>query len=332
MSLKMSFPCLRGAFLAGSLLVADLLCAESPEALTLPIGVVEVPLTEAGETAMISQGGLVPPRVFEGGGAVPAATTLTANAPGWTPGVYAGTHYVQLESGAWAAITANTADTLTLERPLPLTGASVFKIHPLQTLDGLFGGDNTAGFIEGADLSSADIVALWDSTVQNYAGFYYYNSTRQRWEDAANQPAGGTILYPDEGMLVISAGSGSIRLSGEVQLGSTTGAIAGQGGMSIVPNPYPVPLVLKDAGFENALSGGATFGEADWLLVWDNALQSFSAYFYYDTDDNTWKDAGNNPATATDAVPPAASIAVIKNSSGSADWTMAQPFALPPLL
>jgi hypothetical protein len=302
------------------------LLSASPEMMTLPVGVVEVPIVGEGKTAFISQGGLVAARVFEGPGAVPTATSLTADAPGWVPGAYAGTHYVQLNGGEWSAITANGSDALTLESDLPISPSVVFKIHPLQTVDGLFGANNTAGFTGGADLSSGDLLALWDSSVQNYLGFLYYNSTRERWEDASNNYAGGTILYPDEGLLVIGATDGSIRLKGEVQLDGTVGVLAGEGSMSIVPNPYVAPVAIKDAGFEDALSGGATFGDADWLLVWDNDLQSFSGYFYYDTDDSTWKDAGNNPATEDDVIVPSSSIAVIKNSVGVSTWKMSQPF------
>ena len=249
-----------------------------------------------GKTSIISQGGLVNSRVFEGEGAVSSANSLTAATPGWTPNAYAGTHYVQLDSGGWAPIVTNTEDTLTLETVLPVADPVVFKIHPLQSLDRLFGANNRAGFSSGADFSSSDILALWDSATQNYAGYYYYNSVRERWEDASNNFAGDTILYPDEGLLIIGVSAGSIRIKGEPQLGGTSGMIAGDSGMSIMPNPYPVPLVLKDAGFEQAISGGSSCGDSDWLLIWNNGLQSFFDYFYYDTDDNTWKDAGNNPA------------------------------------
>jgi len=68
-----------------------------------------------GKTSIISQGGLVNSRVFEGEGAVSSANSLTAATPGWTPNAYAGTHYVQLDSGGWAPIVTNTEDTLTLE-------------------------------------------------------------------------------------------------------------------------------------------------------------------------------------------------------------------------
>ena len=79
------------------------LLSASPEMMTLPVGVVEVPIVGEGKTAFISQGGLVAARVFEGPGAVPTTTSLTADAPDWIPGAYAGTHYVQLNGGEWSA-------------------------------------------------------------------------------------------------------------------------------------------------------------------------------------------------------------------------------------
>ena len=295
---------------------------------TDPVGVVVVPIKGAGATTIISNAGLLQARAYKGTGDVVSGDSLVISTQNWDVDAYAGTHYVQLENGEWSAILSNTADTLTLETSLQDAVGVMFKIHPLQTLDLIFGNQNDAGFTGGGNLGVSDIVALWDQGLQDFSGFYYYNTARVQWEDAFNNYAGNTVVYPDEAMVVIGQNDKNLLLKGEVQLGGTSGFIVGDADTSLVPNPYPVDLKISQVGLEGAIQGGSTEGDADWILIWDADSQTFSKY-YYDTDDSLWKNAADDSTvTDLDVIASGTAAVIIKNSTGNTNWEMTQPFTL----
>jgi len=313
------------SLLAGSaLFAASFLNA----ATTDPVGYVTIDIKGGGTTNLVANAGLVKASSFVGIGNVSGDTTLTLAGASWTVDAFASSYYVQLNiTGEWAQITSNTSDALTLASHLPNGSGQNFIIRPLNTLDSLFGSDNSAGFLGSATFGGGDIVAPWDASNQNLSAFYYYDTDDNSWKDAANNPAGTSIVYPDESLMVIGSGvDKSIVISGTVQTGVTSGDLFGDGGTNIVPNPYPVPLVIKDSGYESAITGGSTLAESDLLLTWDPSAQNFSAFYFYDTDDNTWKDSSNNAADVNDVIPVGGAAVILKYSLGGNSWVINQTY------
>ena len=314
------------SLVAAASLAASASFAQTTTVTSDTVGYVSIDIKGGSSTSLVSNAGLIQPSEASGNGTVSSGTTLTSTGASWTADAFAGTHYIILDSGEWSAITSNTSDTLTLDSALSDGADQGFSIHKLNTLDILFGATNSAGFTGGSNLGVSDIIAPWESSIQNFSGFYYYNTDRSRWEDASNNSAGSTIVYPDESLVVIAQSDAKIVISGTVQTGNTSGEVAGGGGTSIVPNPYPVDLKISESGYESVLQGGSNFGVADWALIWDRDTQNFSKFFYYNTNANEWQDASNNPATDTDVIPAGGAVVFVKNSAGIGEWSLAQTY------
>jgi len=292
-----------------------------------PVGAMAISIKGNDGATIISSGGFTRSVQYQGVGDVASARSFEDLDALWTTDAYAGTHYVQLSTGEWSSIESNTATVLSLGSDLPLSTAVEFKIIPFNTLDGMFGVANSAGFTGGENLSLSDLLLPWDAESQSYAGLYYYNSSRNRWEDVNNNNAGGAILYPDESLVIVGRTDKEILLSGAVQKGSSSGFVVGYGATSIIPNPYPIDVLISESNLENSISGGSDFGNSDWLFVWDHTSQSYSSYYYFDTDDGLWKDLGNNVVTNSDVIPAGYGVILVKNSPNNTAWYMNQPFS-----
>lgn len=292
---------------------------------TDPVGYVTVTIEGGGKTSIISNAGLLKSASYKGAGSV-SSGVLSVSGASFTVDEFASSHYVQFSNGSWSAISDNTATAITLDNPIADSADIGFTIRPLNTLDGLFGSNNSAGFTGGTNLAQADVIAIFDQATQNFAGLYYYNSSRTRWESSANAFSGGVIIYPDEALLVIGKSQKNIVFSGEVQEGITSGSLAGVGQSSLLPNPYPVDLLISESGFEDFLTGGANFAASDKVFIWDSANQLLSKFYYFDTDDSLWKTASNQVVTSSDVIPVGSAALIVKAQSGSATWSVEQSY------
>ncbi len=296
---------------------------------TDPVGYVSVDIVGGGGTSIISSAGLVQPAAYSNVGDITSGNVLTVSSASWAVDEFAGDHYVQFSNGEWSAVTSNTATILSLESTVSNATGISFSIRPLNTFDSLFGSDNSVGFTGGTSLAQADIVAIFDQATQNFAGLYYYNTSRTRWENSGNVASGGTILYPDEALVVIGKSAKTITFSGTVQLGTTSGSLAGVGQSSLLPNPYSVDVKISEAGFESIIVGGSNFGSSDKLFVWDSAAQQFNKLYYYDTDDSQWKTSSNVVVGDTDIIQVGGAVLIVRsNASVTEKWVLDQPFTL----
>lgn len=297
-------------------------------ATTEPVGAMLVGIKGDNGMNIIGTGGFTRAPEWAGTGEVTAPTAFEDPSAGWTGNAYSGTHYIQLESGEWAAIAANTATSLTLESSLSTGAGQAYRIIPFHTLASLFGEQNEAGFTGGSDITGADMLLVWDAPAQEYGGVYYYNSSRTRWEDGGNNPAAQAILYPDECLIIIGRSDKDILLNGTVPTGTSGGFLAGGDNVTVLPNPFPVDMPVASSNFEAFLAGGPHAGEADWLLLWDAVNQEYGELYYFDTDDSLWKDGDNYPVTNEDVIPAGGGVIVLKFSSGDASWYLNAPYTI----
>jgi len=296
-------------------------------ATTDPVGYVSINIQGGGASSLISNGGLVQPGIAASGASV-ATTTVTLPGASWIVDGFAGSHYVQLESGAWSAILSNSETQLTIESSLGTVANTALTIRPLHTLNTLFGTTNSAGFTGGSGLGQADIIAVFDQATQNFSGLYYYNTGSSEWQNSGNNTAGNTIVYPDEAIVVVGKTTKQITITGTVQTGTTSGSLAAVGETTLIPNTHPVDLKISESGYESFLIGGTGFGSADKVFVWDAAAQNFTGLYYYNSTADEWQTAANTTVTNTDVIPVGAAAVVVRANSGSDTWNLQQPFTL----
>lgn len=302
---------------------------------TDPVGYITINLLGAAtpKVNLINAGGLLQPASSTTAVTVSAGTTVTASGNIWEVDDFAGSHYVQISStGEWAAILSNTESTLTLDPSTPLVdGADLAAIiRPLNTLDSLFGSNNSAGFTGGSNLGVSDFMSIWDQENQNLPEAYYYNNVANEWRKASTNTAAGstTIIYPDETLVVFAKSDKPVVISGSVQAGATSGLLVGNSDTAMIPNPYPVDLKISAAGFESFLTGGSSFGPADKVFIWSPAISGFSEGYYFNnsTGPGEWRKASNNQAVSDSDVIPVGSSAVVIRSGSDSSWAVLQTY------
>jgi uncharacterized protein (TIGR02597 family) len=256
-----------------------------------------------------------------------------------------GSHYLEILSvngstqgpgvGATRTIVSSEAATksLLLELPLPtgLVAPIEYRILSHWTLAAIFGANNTAG-LQGGNALSADLVQLWNGS--GYDSFYYQTGGigGTGWRKVGDQTsnAGGTIIRPDQSVLIKRVGATALPwvVTGWIKLGQTSIDIAP--GFNFVPNPYSEAMTLGNCGLftGSATSGiaGGSATSADQVKLWNG-----SGYdtFYYQTSGiggTGWRKVG---AQSTDAsavsIAPGTSIIVRRNGPSGFTWAIPQP-------
>jgi hypothetical protein len=290
-----------------------------------PLGARRVTIQGDGQTTLLSSGGLRPAVVYAGTGES-TGTTLTSEGAAWIADEFSLGCYVELTSGDWSAILANTTNQLELDTPLPEGSGIVFRIVPHTTLNRMFGEANGAGLTGGSHIGEADILICWDNTSQATAGLYYFNTTAGQWLDAFNEPAGDVILYPDECLIVSGVGGDhEILLTGTVQLNPSTGKLTGDGSTNLIPNPFVFDVPVMSSGLEAGLSGGPDIGSADFLAAFDPVLQLVTRLYYFNTREQAWRDSFNRPLTAADVIPAGSGVIAVRHSPGGSEWRLEVP-------
>jgi uncharacterized protein (TIGR02597 family) len=273
--------------------------------------------------------------------------TITDSLAAWTENQFNGangSHYLEVLSvngsttaagvGTTISISATTAatKTLTLANGLPanVTAPIGYRVVRHWTIGSLFGATNTAG-LQGGTSVTADQVQLW--TGSSYQSLYYQTAGigGTGWRQVGNQSAdaSGTAVKPDQS-LIIKRGQNSpisITVIGEVKTGRTSFAI--NPGFNFVPNPYSVAMTLSSCGIYtgSGTSGvaGGNITNADQVLVWNGS--SYDTYYYQTSGigGTGWRKVGDLSSDAGGAgIPPASSVIVRRNNSGSFTWVMPQ--------
>ena len=311
---------------SGLLIFSSSLLAQTTTISTDPVGYVTVDI-KGGGTNIISNAGLLQPISSVGVGAVTNEVVLNVSNVNYMENEFANTHYVQFtESGDWSAIESNTVNSISLETPVANGTDLAFVVRPLNTLDSLFGSDNSAGFTGGSSFVSSDKILIWGVDEQVFTGFFYYNNISGEWQNASNE-SGTFILYPDESIVVVAENDLKIVLSGSVQTNSASLFLGGGGRTSVVPNPYSVNLNIYQSGLESYLSGGSSFVSADKIFIWDPNVQAFSRFYYYNNVLDEWQNASNQKVTSDDFIPAGGAAIIVKGEdSNDTKWIANQPF------
>jgi uncharacterized protein (TIGR02597 family) len=292
---------------------------------------------------------------------VPGSAIYTlSGSPGFTVDAYAGTHYVKFTSGAdigrWYAITANTANTITVD----LNGATVgavdtdtLEILKFWTLNELF---NPAASTTDPLTTGNAIVA---STSQLAAGrrtsvllpdmtsaginlapttTYYVNGGIWKKQGSGATDFGGDQLWPDSYFIIRNPSAvtspTTYTVTGEVEVGEFDVALGTQAGTSqdnFVGIPRAVDVALNDlnlggtAAFVDSTSQLAA-GRRDQLLVFNNAAsgQNKAPVTTYYRNAGLWKKQGGGATDfGADVIPAGSGFIIRKYQSGTgatANW------------
>jgi len=256
-----------------------------------------------------------------------------------------GSHYVEILSvngqttGPGVGLTRTIVATLAAAKQLKLNlalpvelGSSIeYRVVSHWTLAAVFGATNTAGLQGGTSLT-ADQVQLW-----NGLGYdsYFYQTTGiggVGWRRVGNQTAdaAGTIIRPDQSVLIKRVGSSSVPLvvNGWVNKGQASMEVVQ--GFNFFPNPFSEPLTLGTCGlFTGNPNTGLAAGElttADQVMLWNGTV--YETYYYQNAGLGGvgWRRVGAQSIDASGTIIKSGTGFILRrNRVGGFTWQIPQP-------
>jgi uncharacterized protein (TIGR02597 family) len=264
------------------------------------------------------------------------SNTITSSGATWgTLSSTAAPHFIKISSGPAASptqgvgrffkISSNTSTVLTLENDgvnlsTVILPDSRYQIFPAHTFASLFG-STTTSLLSGTP-ADADLIRIYrivaPSTTPAWVTFWHNGTEWRRIGSALSQ--NDTLVYPDEGMLLVRRGLSPITLS-FVGCAPTTTEQTQIPGPDVTPlaNRFPVDLTLGSLGLEN-LEGwkkDLSPSVADNVRIFDGA--TWLSYWYSPGNGGTvvpgWKRIGASGDQAAVKISAGSSILVVRQSS-----------------
>lgn len=334
-----------------ALLLAPTLALAVDTAYSPPVGGMTITVP-AGQTRAVTLP-LLPAAV--GNGAVVGVISAVgsnyidvANA-NWTPAAFstASTPYLlRIKSGAAAgrvipvSTTANTAtrlflttDGFGLDQVVPPAAGDSFELLLADTLSSFFGSSTLQG---GPDAASADNVQIWANTAWVY---YYYNTTRSRWErstdTAASAARDNQLLRQDRGFMILRRATSELKIY-------VTGSVPQSGpkhnlsrpGVTFFSLGLPAPITLgalslqtNSPGWRSVSGSSNALSSADFIQIWSNTAWT---YYYYDSGRGSWQrstDTGASSSRDSITIPAGQPIMIrrLDSATAAADNFVAVP-------
>ena len=345
-------------------------------ATTDPVGFITLTIKGTGGTqasAISFLGlGITPPVEYQGIADSVNGTTITSNNTAWTDNQFASTpapgYFLEVTSGSNAGLMSLVAScnaaakTLTVADDLTALGVAngaTFKLRKNWSLGSLFGSTNSAG-LGGGSSSTADLVLLWNPTLNSGTGGYdqFFYSTggfagvgwRKVGGGSTDQQYAAILL--DDGLVVkrLQSADVSVAVSGAVKLGPTESTIlvgpnfignVYAGGVMTLGNTDATAVPPKySSGLYTGISTtglvAGTSGTADLVLIWNQTLNSgaggYDQYFYSSGGfaGIGWRNVGGGSTDQKDTIiATGTSVLIKRNSGGSFTWVAPQPFPNP---
>lgn len=331
---------------------------------TDPVGFVTIPISAAGapggKAMSFRSLGLTRPVEFQGIASAisanpsnsPTPDSISITSPGWTANQFNGVngnYYVELLGAAGAPGVGTTYDivtttlttdqntqvvtgTLTLAQRLAdnVSGTPSFRIRKHWTIADAFGAANDKG-LAGGTSATADIIQVFTGGVYYK---YYYNTAAAGWRQGTDLTTNvaGTVLYPDDGLVIIRQGANAsqstqVVLMGAVKTGQTSYPVVT--GQNFLANPYAAPMTLASA---NLYTGDATTGlaagfatTADQVMIYNGS--TYDTYYYSSggSPGVGWRKVTGGTADASATPIPAGSSFVVRRiNPGAFNWVSPQ--------
>jgi uncharacterized protein (TIGR02597 family) len=357
----LSHPPLRAV---AAVLLSLSVCAGAQTVTTDPVGFMTLPVNAAGAAGAKAMSfralGLARPVDFQGVASAvsvnplnsPTPDSISATNPGWTANQFNGAngkYYVELLGVAGAPGVGTTYDiasttisidpntsvvtgTITLAQRLAdnVSGTPTFRIRKHWTIADAFGAANDKG-LAGGTATTADIIQIY--TGGTYLK-YYYNTAAAGWRQGTDTTTdvGGTVLYPDDGLVIFRQGANTTQSTQVVLLGAVK---TGQTSFPVVPgqnflaNPYAGPMTL---GSSNLYTGDSTTGlaagfasTADQVLIYTGT--AYDTYYYSagGSPGAGWRKVNGGAVDAIATPIPSGSCFIVRRiSPGSFNWVSPQ--------
>jgi uncharacterized protein (TIGR02597 family) len=280
---------------------------------SVPAGCLSTPVTNSTITSFGVP--LLSLPTFVGFTTAVGTNTLTVSGVTWTTNQFAtagSPYFVTIRTGAEAGrtllVTANTANTLTVDpedTPLNTAGFAItantdsFELYAGKTLGSLFGATATGGILTsgvqgGTSTATADniYVPSGNSTVT-----YYFSTSLNFWvQDGTTTNANNLILYPDDGYTIYRNGAtGSLNIAtGRVPSSGKLLTKVPGGTITEISLRYPADTTLGALNFGSPGTWitGATDSSADNLGVWNSGGWYWQTY--YKNTSNQWIEVGGD--------------------------------------
>jgi uncharacterized protein (TIGR02597 family) len=321
----------------------------SQTATTDPVGFITLNVAgTTGPNAALSFKGLslTRPVEYQGSAETANGTTIVDNEATWTDDQFngaAGAYYVEIAAGSGAGTTYDIADTVAATKTITLSqslaagvaGPVSFKIRKHWTIASVLGPNNEAGFASGDEASVADQLLVYANGA--YKTYYHQvapapaGGTGWRSADNVFADAGGTVLYPEDGLVIrrTQASALNVVLMGAVKTGQSSIPIAT--GINILGNVYAGPLTLGTSQLYtgNAASGLASGDEsstADQVLLWNGT--GYTTYYYQvapaPAGGTGWRSSADVFADAANTSIPVGGAFIIRRNGSPFDWKAPQ--------
>jgi uncharacterized protein (TIGR02597 family) len=242
-------------------------------------------------------------------------------------------YFLRLQSGLQAGrtmlITANTADTTTVDvtnnsaqsTNLNVSGnftvavGDAVQIFAGDTLASFFGStaNATTGYLNGVALRGAaaplqaDGVSIYNRVTAKQDS-YYFNTTLGYWRSGTSAVnANATILYPDASFTILRRASRpalSFTVLGDVPAAAPKIKTAGSNSAVYGGNPYPVDMTLGTLNLVNWTKANTQLS-ADTLAIYNPITAKTDSY--YQKLDGTWRKSGDTTTDKSSMVIPAGS-------------------------
>ncbi|HKQ39760.1 MAG TPA: hypothetical protein VJ063_16905 [Verrucomicrobiae bacterium] len=273
----------------------------------------------------------VRPAVYAGKVSAVGATSITDSGANWTSAQFAarGPLYAEFANGVEADIqqVSFAAKRLSFSGALPpsITVGARYRIREHHTVAEVFGSGNQAGLLAGLNIDDAETVRHFiPETQQTRIYFYSTLSGLTGWLLDDYTPAGTTIIYPEQGLMVRRRTAANLTLtsSGPLKPGpSTIPVLPGYNMLGLYHRATPVRIDQL-----NLLASGFVPGEnadvADNLLKF-NPDGTTTTYFYWNLAGfEGWYDFEYQPAASATLSPGTVFMIYRRPPSQVFDWTL----------
>ena len=260
----------------------------------------------------------IKPSIFQGAATSKTSNSLTVSSASFgSLGPVSGlpTHYVKITSGAMEGyvldILSNTSTSVTVDGSLADSGATPsFVIRPHVKASDLFSGNTSLA-------AGLDTLTLFNDNGTSTVLLWVGSDSATGWVDVATEAPIDGVVYPGQGFLLTTNGSGSFRFQGTVETTPTVVPLF-PGAVNLVTrgSPGTAGLALQSSGLGQNMSPGL---DTVQFLSADGQLSSESVYIWAGLSDGFVDVVSEAPASVSVASAQVLNVTVVSPATWKAD-------------